>query len=104
MARDTKRRGPPDEHMREPAPDLDSFNYSAAAKLFMSFSWKAKNRPKYMRFDTAAEAVRFVVENLPAAILPGAYLLVDEARFGVEDIRSLYERSSYPLPRPIEKC
>jgi hypothetical protein len=103
MGRDTKRRGHPGEHKREPAPDLDGFDYNAAAELFMSFSWRAKNRPKYMRFDTAAEAVRFVVENLPAAILPGAYLLIDEARFGVEEIRSLYERSNYPLPRSIEK-
>lgn len=83
-------------------PDLEAFNYNAAAELFMCFSWTAKSRPKYMRFDTAAEGVRFVVENLPVAILPGAYLLVDEARLGVEDIRSLYDSAGYPLPRAIE--
>ena len=59
----------------------------------------AKRPPKYKRFDTAAEAVRFVVEELPAAVLTGAYLLVAETRFGVEEIRSLYEAKGYPLAR-----
>jgi hypothetical protein len=48
--------------------------------------------------------VRFVVEELPAAVLPGAYLLVAETRFGVEEIRSLYESAGYPLPRAVDKC
>jgi hypothetical protein len=84
--------------------DLNGFDYGAAAELFMSRSRKAKGRPKYKRFDTAAQAVRFVVEELPAAVLPGAYLLVAEARFGVEEIRSLYESAGYPLTRAVDKC
>jgi len=84
--------------------DLNHFDYGAAAELFMSRSRRAKGRPKYKQFDTAAQAVRFVVEELPAAVLPGAYLLVAEARFGVEEIRSLYESAGYPVTRAIDKC
>ncbi len=84
--------------------DLNGFNYGAAAELFLSRSRRAKGRPKYKRFDTAAQAVRFVVEELPAAVLPGAYLLVAEARFGMEEIRSLYESAGYPLTRSVDKC
>jgi len=84
--------------------DLNGFDYGAAAELFMSRSRTTKRHPRYKRFDTAAQAVRFVVEELPAAVLPGAYLLVAEARFGVEEIRTLYEGAGYPLPRAVDQC
>jgi hypothetical protein len=83
---------------------LTDFDYNASAELFLGRSKAAKSQPKYKRFDTAAEAIRFVVEDLPAAVLPGAYLLVDETRFGVEEIRYLYQNSGYPLPRDSAKC
>jgi len=88
-------------HKREPTQGLNGFDYNATAELFLGRSKAAKSRPKYKRFDTAAEAVRFVVESLPASVLPGAYLLVEEARFGVDDIRYLYDGASYPLPRAV---
>lgn len=87
---------------REQTRDLSGFDYNATAELFLSRNRAAKRRPKYKRFDTAAEAVRFVVEELPAAVLPGAYLLVEETRFNVEEIRHLYDSAGYPLPRAIE--
>jgi hypothetical protein len=32
-------------------------------------------------------------------VLLGAYLEVDEARFGVQEIRFLYDSAAYPLKR-----
>lgn len=84
--------------------DLNGFDYDASAEFFMRGTRTNKKRPKYKRFDTAAEAVRFVVEEMPAAVLTGAYLLVAETRFGVDEIRSLYESTGYPLPRAVDKC
>jgi hypothetical protein len=104
MARKAKADDSVGEHTREQTRDLTGFDYNAAAELFLNRNRAAKSRPKYTRFDTAAEAVRFVVEGLPAAVLPGAYLLVEETRFGVEEIRYLYDSAGYPLPRAIEKC
>jgi hypothetical protein len=92
------------EQARKQTRDLTGFDYNASAELFLSRSRAAKSRPKYKRFDTAAEAVRFVIEELPAAVLPGTYLLVDEARFGVDDIRHLYDSAGFPLSRALEKC
>ena len=52
------------------------------------------------RFDTAAEALRFAVEEIAAPALMGAYLEVDEERFGTQEIRYLYENAAYPVTRP----
>lgn len=92
------------ERAREHTRDLTGFDYQATAELFLSRSRAAKSRPKYRRFDTAAEAVRFVIESLPAAVLPGTYLLIDGERLGVEEIRYLYDGPGYPLSRAVEKC
>jgi hypothetical protein len=79
--------------------DLNGFDYSAPAELFPSRIKKGKGRVTYKRFDTAAEALRFAVEEIPAAVLLGSCLEVDEVRFGVDEIRYLYESAAYPLKR-----
>jgi len=103
MSRETKTDDLVGDRVREQTRDLTGFDYNAPTELFLSRSRTTKSRPKYKRFETAAEAVRFVVEDLPAAVLPGAYLLVDEVRFGVEEVRYLYQSVGYPLSRGIEK-
>ena len=79
--------------------DLTGFDYNAPAELFPSRSRAGRSRARYMRFDTAAEGLRFVIEELPASAALGAYLVIDEARFGLEEMRSLYENAGYPLTR-----
>ena len=59
--------------------DLNGFDYSAPAELYPSRIKKGRGRITYKRFDTAAEALRFAIEEIPAAVLLGAYLEVDEA-------------------------
>jgi hypothetical protein len=99
MTHETKVDDHAGKHAREQTRDLTGFDYKASAELFLGRSRATKSRPKYKRFDTAAEAVRFVVEDLPPTVLAGAYLLVEEVRFGVEEIRYLYESAGYPLSR-----
>ena len=78
---------------------LADFDYGAPAELYPSRIKKGRGRITYKRFDTAAEALRFAIETIPAAVLLGAYLEVEEARYGVQEIRSLYDSAAYPLKR-----
>ena len=76
------------------------FNFITAAELFpAAIRKKLRAGFAYRRFGTAAEAVRFAIEELPADSLNGAYLQVEEARFDQSGIRSLYESEAFPLPR-----
>ena len=77
---------------------MSSFDYNAAAELFPA-KVRTGRRIRYWRFDTAAEAIRFAIEELPAPLLAGAHLQVEDERFAGEEIRELYESVAYPLDR-----
>ena len=87
------------DQARELPLDLSGFDYNAAAELFPTRNKRLTTQLRYRRFDTAAEAVRFAIEEIPAPALFGTYLEVDEARFGVEEIRCLYDSEAFPLRR-----
>jgi hypothetical protein len=77
------------------------FDYSAPAELFPTRSRKRNQSMRYQRFATAAEAIRYAIEELSPADLLGAYLEVEEERFDCDGIRRLYESAEYPLARSI---
>jgi hypothetical protein len=81
---------------------MTTFDYTALAELYPARSWKrSAGRVTYKRFEVAAEAVRFAIEELPTEFLLGTYLEVEEERFDARQIRSLYESKDYPLPRGL---
>jgi hypothetical protein len=86
------------ENLKDAA--MTTFDYSTQAELFPTRARKSKPRSfGYKRFEKAADAIRFAIEELPPDLLIGAYLEVEEARFNYQGIRQLYESADYPLTR-----
>lgn len=83
---------------------MSMFDYSAPAELFPSRNRRVASKVKYRRFDRAAEAIRFAVEELPEPQLLGAYIEVESGRFGHKDIRELYESDAYPLKKRAKEA
>jgi Arc/MetJ-type ribon-helix-helix transcriptional regulator len=77
-----------------------TFDYRSPAELFLGKGKGGiRRRLGYRRFATAAEAIRFAVEDLPAMRTLGAWMQVGDERFDSEEIRRLYESDNYPLRR-----
>ncbi len=82
---------------------MSEFNYGAEAELFPTKNRRSKSAPfAYRRFERAADAIRFAVEELPADAFAGAYLEVGEVRFDRRGIRELYDNAAYPHARRVE--
>jgi len=82
---------------------MSVFNYAAEAELFPTKNRRSKSAPfAYRRFERAADAIRFAVEDLPADAFAGAYLEVGEIRFDRRGIRELYDHAEYPHARKLE--
>ena len=79
---------------------MDDFDYQAPAELFSSRHRNRKRGMRYQRFHTAAEAIRFAIEDIPAPVLSEVFLQVEDERFNAYQIRELYENTAYPLIRP----
>jgi hypothetical protein len=79
---------------------VTTFDYQSPAELFVGKRrGGARQRLGYRRFATAAEAIRFAVEDFPAVRTLGAWMQVGDARYNSDDISQLYESGDYPLRR-----
>ena len=79
---------------------MASFDYGAEAELFSGAARPSRRHPiGYRRFASAAEALRFAIEELAPEALAGAALEVGDQRLDCHDMRRLYQASDYPLAR-----
>jgi hypothetical protein len=76
-----------------------SFDYNAPAELFLAKRTK-NGRKDYQRFTTAADAIRYAVEDLQTPKALGAWLQVGDERFNSSEIQRLYDADDYPLRKP----
>ena len=79
-----------------------TFNYGEPSELFLTKGVKRGHR-KYHRFATAAEAIQFAIENIPAPGARGALdaaMQVGDQRFDREEIKKLHDGHAYPLLKP----
>jgi hypothetical protein len=81
---------------------VTTFDYCSPAELFVG---KRRGGPRqrlgYRRFDTAAEAIQFAVEDFPTMRALGAWMQVGDERYNCDDIHNLYESGDYPLRRRV---
>ena len=56
------------DQARKQVRDLNGFDYNAPAELYPSRIKKGRGRVTYKRFDTAAEALQFAIEQIPPAV------------------------------------
>jgi hypothetical protein len=77
------------------------FDYNSPAELFIpKRGGRARRQPiNYRRFATAAEAIRFAIEEFPAVRTFGAWMRVGDQRYNGDEICRLYESTEYPLSR-----
>ncbi|MCC7251354.1 hypothetical protein [Hyphomicrobium sp.] len=76
------------------------FDFDAPAELFPTASRGFRRKVvSYRRFDTAAAAIRYAIEELEPDKLTGAVLEVNEERFDDAAIRNLYASDGFPLQR-----
>ncbi len=79
---------------------MTSFDYGASAELFPAKGrGQRRQSVSYKKFDTAADAIRYAMEDLEPQLLIGAILEVDEQRFDGIAIKNLYSSADYPLAR-----
>ena len=74
-----------------------AFDYSSPAELFLAR--RRGRHTDYRRFATAAEAIRYAVEELRTRRYLRAWMQVGDARFNKEEINQLYDNGGYPLRR-----
>lgn len=75
-----------------------AIDYSTPAELFPSRRY-ARSLARYRRFPSAADAVRYVMEEQPASWLVGSTLHIGDRTFEGKAISALYQAEEYPLPR-----
>jgi hypothetical protein len=87
---------------------MENFDFEAPADVFTGRGGSnshgvmrnhSHGTMRYRRFRTGAEAVRHVIENQKSDLLGGTTVEVDGRRFEAAQIRELYDRPDYPLPR-----
>lgn len=77
---------------------LEEFDYCAPAELFAQ-KRKKYGPVNYRRFETAAEAIRYAIENLSRSLLDGTFIETGTERLDRRSIQLLYGSDRYPLER-----
>ena len=76
-----------------------AFDFNQAAELYPGRGSQAARHERYMRFPSAAEAIRYAVEDMNRDRLKHTSMEVEDERIEGEAILRLYKSSHYPLSR-----
>lgn len=79
---------------------MGKFDYDAPAELFAGGGGiRSKGNVRYLRFDCAAKAIQYAIEQIPLGQRSRSVLEVGEERYESAIIQKLYVSTEYPLDR-----
>jgi len=76
------------------------FDFTMPAEVYIGRGARRRPGLRFKGFDTAAEAIRYVMEK-PRAAGEVVTIECDDQRFGLAEIAALYGDVRYPLPRLV---
>lgn len=80
---------------------MTHFQYQAPAELFLGSDWRTAAAQGPRTFRTAAQALRFAIEEAAPVSLKGASLSAGDRHYTNDEMISLYRRPDYPFPRKM---
>lgn len=82
---------------------MTSIEMNARAALYLGSDWRNAKQEGARVFPTAAQAVRFAMEEAAPVSLRGARMVVGDRSYAGNDIAALYRGSSYPFRHKIAR-
>lgn len=78
---------------------MSHLNYEARAELYLGSDPKTAAAQGPRTFRTAAQAIRFAVEEAAPVSLHGARMVIGNSSYRGRDLIRLHRSADYPLPR-----
>lgn len=78
---------------------IANLDWTEPAELYAQSGAFHGRNARYFRFSSAAEAIRFAIEDMPAAALRSMAVESGDNRYEGSEIRALYDAQDYPLER-----
>ena len=82
--------------------EMTRFDFNARARLYLGRDRATALAQGAKAYNTAAEAIRFAMEEAAPVSLHGALLVVGNEGYSGAHIRTLYASSTYPLKRKAD--
>lgn len=78
---------------------MTSIDFHARAELYLGSDWQAAAAQGPKTFRTAAQAIRFALEEAAPVSLHGARLRIGARTYSNDELSWLYRSPDYPFPR-----
>jgi hypothetical protein len=78
---------------------MTHIDFNARAELFLGSDIRTAAEQGPRTFRTAAQAIRFALEEVAPVSLRGALLRIGSQNFSRHDLPKLYRSAEFPLPR-----
>ena len=82
---------------------MTTIDMNARAALYLGSDWSNAQQEGARMFPTAAQAVRFAMEEAAPVSLRGARIIVGNRSFAGDDIVNLYRSSAYPFRYKVSR-